>query len=287
MRMAKHKGETQAAANWIDTYAPADSAEADYFYGRATSLPVVAPGAARKKPGRTIKVLAGAVAAIGLLGLTGFYKLQQLHSTAPPPASARTATEQTKAAGERAGAARTLKQYNSAALQLRFSYPSAWQLHESPGVVSVRSPVTNLPLASGALAPGSVELSIETGHTTPTPDRGETAVAAQPSQPFTYSAPGPAQRASSYLSFVRFSGSPAESIDAIYVTGAAAYRQAEPIPTDSLAVADPLVSVRFWACPPSGNCLARVQPLAVSTQLWQSSSYADDITAIVASLTVL
>lgn len=162
------------------------------------------------------------------------------------------------------------KHYDSTEQNLGFDYPADWSVKESDTTITATSPVLRLTDNSGQAVNGQVIFTIrQKGQSLPEFDAGS-AIAVLDSQKIAYTKPTPAQRANTYVTFVRYAGSLTNSLDSVYVTGDFGYKVDQAVPKVDIGKLDPLLSITFRRCT-DANC-GSGSALSISPDSWQPLS---------------
>jgi hypothetical protein len=286
-RKRKHDHDTK---NWMDDYAPRDAAEAAYFFGQSGAL-VPDEAIVEAAPGKNRRRIWFGFALMTLVGLMagGVYVRffsNRLHnsvqSMTPQNASMSTAVA---AVGPSKHRTATMVRYNAINLAAALSYPADWKLSETTAGITIQSPEIPLSAADKAVpnVKGMVRVSIQPQQKTLAYFKKGSATSIRSSELLRYVAPGPQQRPTTYLSFVRFAANDTETMDALFVTGPNAYTLSQSIPEDTVLAADPLISVRFIQSCATTACNEPVF-LRVPPHSWQDDAYAASVRAIIQSL---
>ena len=197
----------------------------------------------------------------------------------------QTASENTAVQTAPATISSQTKKYSSPNFYLSFNYPSDWTVTDKGGgVMTVVSPPIGLTSANGQKVTGQITLTFR-NKSQPLPefDKGN-AVAALESQKVAYAHPSQSQRASTYVSFLTYSGS-TSGIDGIYITGNTGYKAAQAIPKADFVPVDPIVNLTFAKCSDT-QCTGKTMPLTISVSTWKNPQISTPLTKMLESLTI-
>ncbi|MBA3757335.1 hypothetical protein H0X09_00490 [Candidatus Saccharibacteria bacterium] len=175
----------------------------------------------------------------------------------------------------------TTSHYSSTELKLEFDYPADWKVTDTPGSgrLSVASPEIQLTDQDGKKVTGQITMAIRSkGQPLPEFDKGN-AVAARSSEKISYTKPSQNQRATTYISFLRYASSPQAQgdFDGIYITGDTGYQKDQAIPKADFTPIDPGVSVTFTS---------EGAQLTVSDNIWDDPSFSKPIKDMLQSLVI-
>jgi hypothetical protein len=209
---------------------------------------------------------------LGVLGAFG-YKWYSHRNTSAKKTS--TATEQPQAKP----AAKT-KHYDSVNFSLGFDYPEDWTVtdQDGSGVLTIKSPTTELTDANGQKTTGNIALIIRNKQQKLSEFDAGNATAALDSEKIAYKQPTQTQRGSTYISFLQYAKTTASgALDGIYVTGDNGYKALQAVPKVDIAKGDPLINVTFI----SGG-----KPLSIASSSWKDNNFSDPIKNLLESLVV-
>lgn len=177
------------------------------------------------------------------------------------------------------------KKFESTNFNLTFDYPANWKPSEdSAEEISVLSTDLKLKGVDGKEVTGQVLFRIQAkGQKLRIGDPGA-ATAILESKKIAYSSPTQAQRASTYITFVRYAEN-AEGLDAIYITGDLGYEKDQSVPSSDLQSVDPVVSIEFYLCPDSG-CVEVSGVPGVGVQTWEDQNVSIPLENMLKSLVI-
>jgi hypothetical protein len=201
----------------------------------------------------------------------------------PKPVAKAPATPSNTAAAN-STAAVTTKHYDSTNFSLGIDYPSTWIVADADGVkLTVKSPLENLPAASGTTQSGEIVMTIQNKQTS-LPDFAKgSATAVLNSDNVAYTKPTTNQRANTNLSYLQYAATTtAGALDGIYITGNNGYQKGQDVPQVDITGVDPLVTVTFVSCTDS-SCAAP-KPLSLEAASWQKNALAAPVKAMLQSL---
>ncbi|HSX16332.1 MAG TPA: hypothetical protein VLF40_06075 [Candidatus Saccharimonadales bacterium] len=238
-------------------------------YGDPKFVPGVLPQ--KKWPFVVLAVLLAFV-----VGTVAFWFGTRNHAPAKP----QTAQAEARKTDDSAAAA---KRYDSTAHALSFDYPGNWVVADSPAKLTITSP--NMTMADlNKQGSGRVVVTVQDQQTSVPGYPSGGALANLASEKITYKHPSTVQRTETYLTYVTF-GNP-HGIDALFLTGATAYKLDDAVPMDDIIKGNPLVSVRFIHCADSKCADGKSESITLQAKDWQTSKLHDTIVGVLQSLTL-
>lgn len=243
---------------------------------RSASVPV------QRKHRGLKKLLSLVVLLAVLVGGTAFafwYGNDQAAKNAPlkKPATTKAATNTNTPA--------TLKDFNSVNFGVSFKYPETWKVTDGAGQIIARSPRIQFTGPTGSTFTGQVMLTFsQKGQNSLTRLTSDNAAAVRDSEKVTYTQPSSEQRGETYISFVQYTASASDQLDAIYVTGDNGYLKDQLIPKGDIANNDPLIVATFLKC--SDNSCNDTSPTSISPAMWTNVNFKNQITEILTSLSL-
>lgn len=180
----------------------------------------------------------------------------------------------------------SLKDFNSMNFGVNFKYPEDWKVVDGEQQIIATSPEVSLMSTSGQTIPGQVTISFsQKGFNTLPNFTSDNAAAVLDSEKITYSQPSNQQRAETYLSFVQYTPSATDQLDAIYITGDNGYTKDQLIPKSDIINNDPLIEVTFLKC--SDKTCAYTTKTSLDPTVWSKNKlFKDSIEAILKSLSL-
>lgn len=202
----------------------------------------------------------------------------------PPPAKPAVVQEQPAAPAAEAEA-EPVNTHNSSAFLLRFDYPQTWKVTEGADnkIVAV-SPPTELRLAGGRQQTGQITMTIQRKQISLPEFTAGPATAIRESEKIDYAKPSQAQRASTYISYLKYAASTANGIDGIHVTGDNGYKAQQLVPQADIVKSDPLIAITFRACN-DAKCAAVVsQPATLAASAWDDTAFSKPLKTMLQSI---
>ena len=199
-------------------------------------------------------------------------KQAETSQTAKTAAPAQTITTETK-------------KYDSENFKLSFDYPGNWTASEDNSEeIKVLSPDLKLKGTEGNDVTGQILFRVRaSGQKLPGLDSGN-AVAVLDSEKIAYAQPTEVQRASTYISFLRYADN-TEGLDAIYITGDLGYDKDQDVLEADIKKVDPIISIEFYLCPDSG-CVEVSGVSGVGAETWEDESVSAPLTNMLESLVI-
>lgn len=239
----------------------------------------------KKPPHRVLRII-GLVLLIILIAAAlagGAYWLIKHHKSTPKASTTTSTTKQTEQSTNV-----PTKTYTSSNFGLTFKYPQTWQVAEpdNGGVLTARSPATQLKDASGKTVTGQMVFTIRNQNQPLAEFNAGNALASRTSEKIAYTQPSSTQRGSTYLSFLRYASTKTNGIDGIYITGDFGYQTDQDIPKTDIAKIVPIIDVTFAKCASSTQCSGDGTPLTLSTNSWSDTTFANTVKSLLESLSI-
>lgn len=234
------------------------------------------------KLGRKVGIgLAVLVLVIALGG--GGYWFIKIRGAEPKPASSPQSAQQPNDAASQITT--ETKKFESANFKLSFDYPGNWTASEdNPEEISVLSRGIKMKDADGKDVTGQVYFRVRAkGQKLQGFDKGD-ATAVIASEKIAYTTPSQVQRASTYISFLRYADNSA-GLDAIYITGDLGYEEGQTIPKADIEKVDPIISIEFYLCPNSG-CMELSGVYGIGVETWSNEDIKLALENMLKSLTI-
>lgn len=221
-----------------------------------------------------------AVLTAGLGGAGWYYFLRE-----PVKEINQEATQQQAAATPPAVTSSQTKHYNSSNFSLEFDHPSNWIVTDNTAKLTVASQGVKAKTVSGTSQMTQVVVTIQPKQASTPAFKAGNATAVRESEKITYTKPSPAQRGSSFISFLGYADSAEKGLDAVYVTGDNGYTKGQAIPQVDVAKADPLITVTFNSCS-DAKCSTPGKALTLSPATWDDETFSKPIKDLLQSLVV-
>lgn len=226
----------------------------------------------------------GAAALVLVLGLAaGGYWFIKNRGAGPKPASSSESAQQSNNATSQITT--ETKKFESADFKLSFDYPGNWTASEdNPEEISVLSPGIKMKDVDGKDVTGQVYFRVRAkGQKLQGFDKGD-ATAVLSSEKIAYTSPSQVQRASTYITFLRYADN-AAGLDAIYITGDLGYEEGQTIPKTDIEKVDPIISIEFYLCPNSG-CMELSGVYGIGAETWSNENIKLALENMLKSLTI-
>lgn len=237
---------------------------------------------AKLKPGRKLVIAAAILILLAALGGGGYWFVKNRQSDNRPAGTSQT-TQNTTAAAEKITT--ETKKYESVNFKLSFDYPGDWTASEDNSEeISVLSPDLKLKDMDGQDVTGQILLRIRAKGQKLQPLEGNSITAVLDSEKIAYTNPTQVQRASTYISFLRFSDN-AEGLDGIYITGDLGYEKGQNVPATDIQQVDPIISIEFYLCPNSG-CVELSGVYGIGVKIWNDENIAAPLKSMLRSLVI-
>ena len=200
-----------------------------------------------------------------------------------PATSTKTSTSQTAKTAEPAAAAvidATTKPYSSTNFNLIFAYPADWTVTDTgSGIMTVKSPTTQLKGATGATVAGQIVLTLRNTTQKLAEFNGGNATATRDSLKIAYAKPTPTQRANTYISFLQYATTTTTgALDGVYITGDSGYQKAGAIPLVDVQKIDPIISITFVN--------SAGAPISIADSAWDTTSFSGPLTTMLESFSI-
>ena len=198
-------------------------------------------------------------------------------------------TENTQTAQNTAPAAEKIttetKKFESVSFKLSFDYPGNWTASEdSPEEISVLSPGIKLKGVGGKDVAGQIYFRVRAKTQKLQSFDSGSATAVMDSEKIAYTNPTQVQRASTYISFLRYGGN-TEGLDAIYISGDLGYEKDQTVTLADIQKVDPIISLEFYLCPESG-CVEISGVYGISEEIWADEDISAPLTNMLTSLVI-
>ena len=190
------------------------------------------------------------------------------HTTAVAPASPTTNTG--------------LSQYvaKGSDLDLSFSYPSAWSVTPATNTdtnnqaISLASPLTTLPSASGSNVTGKVTIQIRPGNATIAELGSNAPIVPLASTQIAYSQPTANQFQYPFVSYIHFANGAKTSgvFEEVMITGSQSFAQDQTLDNSSLSGLDPIITATFYQCSTQDCTGSGQNRLSITNSTWQNTS---------------
>ncbi|MBI2007801.1 hypothetical protein HYS85_00990, partial [Candidatus Saccharibacteria bacterium] len=196
--------------------------------------------------------------------------------------SAQTAQNSTPAAAK---ITTETKKFESVNFKLSFDYPGNWTASEdNADEINVLSPDLKLKGVDGKDVTGQIYFRIRAKGQKLEGLDGGSATAILNSEKIAYTSPTQVQRASTYISFLRYAGG-SEGLDAIYITGDLGYEKDQTVLKTDIEKVDPIISIEFYLCPNSG-CVELSGVYGIGVETWTDENIADSLGNMLKSLVI-
>jgi hypothetical protein len=234
------------------------------------------------KPGRKLGIGLAILVLVAALAAGGYWFYKNRKSDNKPEQTAQTNQTSTEAA---AGISGEIETFESTNFNLSFDYPADWTASEdSAEEISVLSPGLKLKGADGKDVTGQIYFRISAKGQPLQGFESGNAIAVLDSQKIAYANPTQAQRASTYISFLRYADN-SQGLDAVYITGDLGYETDQDILKTDIEQVDPIVSIEFYLCPESG-CEELSGVYGIGEQTWENENISVPLTNMLESLVI-
>ena len=250
----------------------------DFSYAH---LPEKYPRKSKKSPKTKYYVLVLVV--IVVVGTVGYLLLNSNSKDSKPVKSSKSTSSKlaTKSNASTAPVASTTN-YSSTNFNLTMNYPNNWVVSDTPTILQLTSPVTNIVNDKKQLVKGKIILNITAQGKLPSTLGNQSATAVLNSQLISYVSPTPAQDAQTYVSFLQYSSTnTVGGLDGIYITGNYGYLKSQTIPLTNLSSISPLVWITFQKC--NNSKCTSLSNLTISSTDWQNTKFSIPIIDIIKS----
>lgn len=234
------------------------------------------------KPGRKLGIGLAILILVAVLGGGAYWFVKSRQSD--KPAETTQTAQNSPAAAEKITT--ETKRFDSAHFKLSFDYPGNWLASEDNAEeISVLSNDLKLKGIDGKDVMGQIDFRIRAkGQKLQGLDGTNGAITVLDSEKIAYTSPTQSQRASTYISFVRYEQS-SEGLDAIYITGDTGYAKGQTVPIADIEKVDPVVSVEFYLCPDSG-CVEFSGVYGIGLETWNDESISGPLRSMLQSLII-
>lgn len=178
------------------------------------------------------------------------------------------------------------KNYSSQDFALSFDYPEDWTVADgSREELKVISPAIKLKDANGQLVNGQILMTIQSPNLKIVGFESKgNALAVIDSKKINYSKPTQNQRASTYISFLRYDGN-SSGLDAIYITGDNGYQKDQAVPEIDIRKVEPIIRIIFGKCADSG-CIELQPAFSIDADSWNDTNLSGPLEAMLQSLVI-
>ena len=223
-----------------------------------------------------------ALVLIAALAAGGYWFYKNRKSTDKPSGDTQTTQPTAQAADT---ITTETKKYESANFKLSFDYPGNWFAGEDNAEeISVLSTDLKLKGVDGQDVVGQILLRIQAkGQKLSIGDPGS-ATAVLPSERITYANPTEVQRASTFITFVRYAQN-TKGLDGIYITGDLGYEKDQQVPSSDVEKVDPVISIELYLCPNSG-CVEVSGVYGISEEVWNDEDISVPLTNMLESFVI-
>ena len=234
------------------------------------------------KPGRKLGIGVVILVLVAALGGGGYWFYKNRKSSDKPAESAQTAQNSTPAADK---IDTETKKFESVNFKLSFDYPGDWTTGEDNAEeISVLSPDLKLKGVDGKDVTGQIYLRIRAKTQKLQSFDSGSATAVMDSEKIAYTTPTQVQRASTYITFLRYADN-TEGLDAIYITGDLGYEKDQTVPLTDIQKVDPIISLEFYLCPGSG-CVEVSGIYGISEEIWNDEDISVPLTNMLESFVI-
>jgi len=246
------------------------------------------------KSRRKLFIIIGVVLLLTVAAVAAFIFLKP-HKADAPSTTTETTTSPQVAPDQNSASAEVTKYTSPAtALNLNFSYPKSWTADpptntgDATKSITVTSPKVTITTAENTTATGRVIISIRPPSVGLTELSGsKTAIAAQDSLQFAYTAPTSAQHQYPYLTFMHFSdGSKVDgAFQEVIITGVTSFKKGAVLSIGTIGPVDPFITAAFVKCT-TDDCTGTdgTTPLAITNAVWLSADIFKQTQAVFSSL---
>ena len=262
-------------------YQAAGKSTADYANYEKPPMPRN-PIWAKLKPGRKLGIVVAVVILVAALGGGGYWFYKNRQSDSKPAETSQTNQNSTPAAAK---ITTETKHYDSANFRLGFDYPGNWTASEDNAEqITVLSPGIKLKGTDGKDVTGQIYFRIRAKGQNLEGFENNAATALMASEKIAYTSPTQVQRASTYISFLRYAENNA-GLDAVYITGDLGYEKGQTVPKTDIEKVDPIISIEFYLCPNSG-CVELSGIYGIGEQTWEDEDISGPLKNMLTSLVI-
>lgn len=181
--------------------------------------------------------------------------------------------------------ATTSKHFVSQNFRLELDYPTDWTAPaDNNQTLTFLSPDIQLKSSDGQTVNGQILLTIQAKNLKLPGLDGGNALAARDSKKIDYLRPSQVQRASTYISFLRYASS-ASGLDGVYITGDNGYQKDQAIPKVDIEKVDPIIYISFSKCPKKG-CIEVGAALSIQAEMWDDPNFSGPLENMLKSLVI-
>ena len=234
------------------------------------------------KPGRKLGIGVVILVLVVALGGSGYWFYKNRKSSNKPAESAQTAQNSTPAADK---ITTETKKFESVNFKLSFDYPGNWTASEDNAEqITVLSPDLKLKDVDGKDVTGQIYFRIRAKGQKLEALDGSSATAILNSEKIAYTSPTQVQRASTYISFLRYAEN-SQGLDAIYITGDLGYEKDQTVLKTDIEKVDPIISIEFYLCPNSG-CVGLSGMYGIGVETWADENISVSLENMLKSLVI-
>lgn len=217
---------------------------------------------------------------------SGVYWFVIREKPASQPAKTSETSQGENAASQAASQITTkTKHYVSQNFRLEFDYPEDWSAGEDNAEqITLLSPDLKMTSTEGKPIIGQVEFSIRPSGAKVAGIDGGKATAVRDSLKIDYAKPTSAQRASTYVSLLRY-GDTAESLDGVFITGDLGYQKDQNVLKADIDKVNPIINFDFYLCPDSG-CVEVSGISGIGIATWDNTGISEPILDMLKSLVI-
>ncbi len=234
------------------------------------------------KPGRKLGIGLVILVLVAALGGGGYWFYKNRKSDNKSAQSSQAAQSSTPAADKITS---ETKHYDSVNFKLGFDYPGNWKASEDNAEqITVLSPGIKLKGADGKDVVGQIYFRIRAKGQNLEGFEKSDATAIMDSEKIAYTSPTQVQRASTYISFLRYAEN-SGGLDAIFITGDLGYERGQTVPKTDIEKVDPIISIELYLCPNSG-CVELSGVYGISEEIWQDEDISVPLKNMLTSLVI-
>jgi hypothetical protein len=241
-------------------------------------------GRRERMPNKTIVIIIGVI--IFVLAVGGGYFALKGNKTKKPTSHSSSAVNIPVTTPSVAATSTPQYVSNGKDLNLTFSYPSTWTVspqsndNSSDGTITLTSPLSSIPAASGASATGKVVVEVRAGNSSINELNVYSPVEAIASSQIAYAAPTAAQYAYPFLSYFHFTNGNSKTagvFEEVMITGGQSFTASESLNASYLSGLDPIISASFYECTTTACTGSGQTPLSITATTWQNSSIFEQV----------